>query len=299
MSAYGLNPRRSRFALSLFTLTVFASLALSSLMGRSPVHAQAEDGSAGVGGDAGLAFRGFVQPDREEVLTIPVEGRLALVAVKEGQRVAKDEMLAKLDDRVQQAVVESATVQSKSRAELERAEQVLKLAELKHKQIKDTFKQGAATPLEVQEAELEVGQAKAQVQAAIEARTLAAVNLKLEERRLEQYELRAPFAGRVSRTHREAGASVTKVDEVITLTDLSTLKAVIHLPVTLYQRMAVGKTYKLRAGAPVNQVLSGKLTIRDPLIDTAAQTFRCVFELPNKDLKLPAGFTVDLLPPGK
>jgi RND family efflux transporter MFP subunit len=242
-------------------------------------------------------YRGYVAPARQQELIMPTEGTLQAVPVVEGQRVRAGDLLARADDRVQQAVVKAAAVRAEGKAELERARLVQAQASLRLEKVKTTFNQGASTPLEVQEAELELGQAKAGVALAQEAIDLAKASHALELRRLELHELRAPFDGVVVKVNREAGAAVTSQDKVLVLADLGRLKAVVNLPVALYARMKVGEVHRLLAGSPIHRELRGKVLTLDPIFDTASQTFRCVLEVANPELGLPAGFTVDLLPP--
>ena len=54
----------------------------------------------------------------------------------------------------------------------------------------------------------------------------------------------------------------------------------------------MGQAYPLRAEPPVDQTLIATLVAIDPVLDSGTQTFRCVFEIDNDQLSLPAGFLV-------
>ncbi len=90
----------------------------------------------------------------------------------------------------------------------------------------------------------------------------------------------------------ETGALLTSEDSIITLADLATLEAHLNLPASMYGTLQIGREYVLRADQPVAADLSARLKSIQPLIDTASQTFHCVFTIDNDEQQLPAGFTV-------
>ena len=138
------------------------------------------------------------------------------------------------------------------------------------------------------------GRAHAAHAAAKDNKSLAEVNLRLEEQRLERYLIRAPFAGTIIDVIEEPGAMLTDTDSVLLLADIDTLEAQLNLPIELYGRLKVGERYILVADDPVNDDLTWRLKTINPVIDTASRTFRCVFSLDNAGAPLPAGFTVRL-----
>jgi len=130
--------------------------------------------------------------------------------------------------------------------------------------------------------------------AALETRKLAGVNLRLEQRRLGRYQIRAPFDGTIIEIMTEAGAMLTDEDDILRLANLDTLEAQVNLPIELYGQLEVGATYTMHAEHPVNGDVHGRLEYVNPIIDTASRTFLCVFAIENEKGRLPAGFTVYL-----
>lgn len=243
-------------------------------------------------------MRGVVLPVKQVGLIAPLEGMLKSIGVEEGERVKLDQVLARMDDRMQSVVVESARLRSESVAEIKRSELALEEARMELDQVTDLFQKGAATEFEVRGRRLAVGQAEATHTAAKEESALAKVNLKLEEERLAQYQVKAPFAGIIIRLIAEPGATLSQTDQLLFIADLDTLEAHLNLPVEMFGKLEVGQPYRLQAGHPVDKELTGTVKTVDPIIDTASQTFRCVFTIENPDAKLPAGFTVYLVWPG-
>ena len=90
----------------------------------------------------------------------------------------------------------------------------------------------------------------------------------------------------------EGKVAVIEGDDI--LADLDTLEAQLNLPVEMYGQLEMGRAYRFIARQPVNREIDGKLRLVIPLIDTASQTFRCIFTIDNRKERLPAGFTVYL-----
>lgn len=242
-------------------------------------------------------LRGLVMPAKQVSLNAPMDGILSEITVEEGDHVKAGQPVARMDDAIQKVVVLGARLRSEDDSEIRR--QTLLLAEnnIQLDRMKDLAKSGSAQEWEVRRSQLQVDATQAALDAATMQKRLAEENVKLEQTRLSRYALTAPFDALVIRKHVEAGASVTNRDTVLTMVDLSSLEAQMFLPVEIFGKLERGRAYKLLAEAPVGKTLTGKLKTVEPVIDSASQTFRCVFTIDNADEQLPAGFTVRLIWP--
>ena len=274
---------------ALLLLIAAAGLGLASMFVSSHVQGQPSPRSAG-----NDAIRGMVLPDQQAVLHAPVAGIVLEIAVEDGDRVKAGDLLVRMDDEVQQAVVESAKLRARSDAQLQRAELEFEEAKIGLERMEEAQQRRAAREWEVRRAKLRRDIAEVAVRAARENRQLAAAEVELETRRLERFSLQAPWDGVVLSTPAEPGTTVTREDAVVRLVSLAKLKAEIYLPAEMYHKVEVDKTYRLRGLAPVNRDLEAVLTFAAPVIDPGSQTFRCVFTIDNADRSLPAGFAVVL-----
>ena len=59
-------------------------------------------------------------------------------------------------------------------------------------------------------------------------------------KRLDRYQIKAPFDGTVISVLAEAGGMLLETDKIVMLADLSTLEANLHLPVDMYGALEVG-----------------------------------------------------------
>jgi len=233
-------------------------------------------------------LRGLVTPGRRVRLGAPMGTQVKAVKVDEGDRVESGDLLAEFDYEMQELAVELNKLKIKEeRMRLDESEiQLQKMTEGR-----ETY---AFRDWEIRKKELQRDAAKVALERAKQ-------NQELEEVKLDRYFVRAPFDGYVHQIEVDKGSSLRQGDPVLSLVSLDPLEAELHLPVELYSRISVGQRYRLRAEQAIvpelEDPLIGRVKMVDPLIDSPSQTFRCVFEIPNPEHKLPAGFPVYLLGP--
>ena len=237
-------------------------------------------------------FEGIAYPSKQVVLNAPIDGKVVAILIEEGQRVKKGDLLAQMDDAEQQVVVASARLQNESDAEVARAQFALDEAVILFERATERYEIDAASEWEVRRAQLQKDQAQADLRIAQDRKALAKVNLELEEARLQRMRVPAPFDGEVIEHSAEPGATLTRTDPVLAVAALDPLEAHINLPVSVFAKLEIGRTYQLEAGDPINAVLPGKLKHIYRIIDTASETVRCVFTIDNPDAELIAGFPV-------
>lgn len=273
-------------------------LCLPIVCAAAPLAAQPLDQpSDGRDDTPAFEMQGLALPVKQVTLSAPMKGILAEMLVEEGDRVAADQVLARMDDSLQVVTVEGAQLQAQSTTEIRKADLTAEEAQIMLENIQRIHATDAASEWEVRRMRLQRDQARTVAEQARENHELAQVRLRLEEQRLALYHVKAPFDATVIRTLAEPGVSLETEDKLLALARLDVLEAQIFLPVDLYGRLERGATYTLAAGSPVHGRLSAVLKTIDPIIDPASQTFRCVFVIENPDQRLPAGFGVRLLWP--
>jgi RND family efflux transporter MFP subunit len=239
-------------------------------------------------------YSGVARASRELVVTAPVDGLLGRLPHEAGAAVRAGDEIAAMDDRVQTAVVEVARLRSKNEAALIAARESVAYHKLEVDRVRELVKQQAANTRELRTAEVQLAQAEAEVMNAEAQLEQAAANLALEQRRLELLHLRAPFDAAVMEVIAETGAALRVGDPILRIAQLDPLEVELPLPASLYNRLRVDERYTLEASIPVGTTLEATLTRRADEIDPASDTFIAVFEIPNPDTALPAGFRVHL-----
>jgi len=263
------------------------------------------------GGDPGakppqtldVRYRGLVVPSKQVMLVAPLDGIVAKIKVKKGDVVKAGDTLAVMDDELQVLAVEAAKLKADSVAAINVATLALEEANIEIERAEDLFKQKAITDRELRQRRVTGKQREAELEAAKEQAALAVASFKLEEVKLRKHSVLAPFDGTVMDLATEEGASMARNDKMIALYALGQLEARINLPNVqgYFEQMKgkVGQPFQIVAGHPVNREITGRLkNVRD-MIDSASATFLCEFTIENPELKMPAGFSVDLVWPPK
>lgn len=243
----------------------------------------------------GFVFHGVALPKARASLAPVRQGTVWSIDVAEGAKVVEGTLLVSLDARVQEAAVAVAEAAAARKGDVDAANAQLELAEARLGRLQTSRRREprSVTDAQLGDAAGEVRTARATLARAREDLESSRATLELERARLEELRLRAPFDGLVTRVHTRAGEAIAPGTPAVELVDLATLVAEVHLPAQLYGRLQVGQRVPLEASEPVSDVLDAKLVWIDPVMDGATRCYRCVFEIDNAELRLPAGFTVE------
>ena len=154
---------------------------------------------------------GIAEPIQRATMSTRLMGAVTEVPVQEGQRVRRGQLLARIDAR------ELAAKRAQVTANVADAEAVLHDAKTQAQRFRSLYADSAATQAQLDAAETGLSRAEAGVGAARAAgRELDAMNAYAE--------LRAPFAGIVTRRFVDPGSFVAPGAPVITLEDASRLR---------------------------------------------------------------------------
>ncbi|MEL7086910.1 MAG: efflux RND transporter periplasmic adaptor subunit [Planctomycetota bacterium] len=248
---------------------------------------------AAASGGSPQDYQGITEPVRAVVIRAEASGQVLTERMaKEGASLARGEVLAEQDTREQAGVVALAKLQAEDELSIRRAQETVKELELRYEQAKTLLSRDAGAEWELRQARVQLELAKIDEAIARQEQDAAALRQEVEAARLARFTLRAPFDGRIMKFEAVGGATLAAGDPVAVFADLTRLKVEVYLPVERYGAMKVGTTYRLQAESPVNEQLDAELAWIDPMIDSASQTFRCVFQIDNADMRFPSGFRV-------
>lgn len=242
----------------------------------------------------GESFECLIEPHSVINLGSAVEGVLAEVGVGRGDLVTPDQVIARLESGVEEAIAETARERANadvnvraSQARMNYQARRLKRSEELHRKkvialsaIDENRTEKRLAELELQEARLNLKLAKLEHKRALEI--------------LDQREIRSPISGIVVDRFLSAGEYVHKQAPLMKLARIDLLKVEAFMPVMLYGQVRVGMQAELRPQEPIGGRYTAKVTVVDRVLDAASGTFRIRLELPNEDLKLPAGIRCQL-----
>jgi RND family efflux transporter MFP subunit len=159
-----------------------------------------------------LDASGYVVARRQATVSSKITGKVVQVAIEEGQRVARDEIIARLDDTNARAIVEQARAQrAQAQASLTGARVALDNATPIFQRSQQQFDKAVISAQERDTAKAAYDAARSSVDVAARAAEVAAANLAVAERNLEDTVVRAPFAGIVTVKAAQPGEMVSPV----------------------------------------------------------------------------------------
>lgn len=240
--------------------------------------------------DGGLP--GITKPALHITLHPNVAGNIEEILVQEGDWVRFGQPLVRMDDRVAVANLIAAEVAAAqvgpidlARAELAAAEQLLRRLE----SVQD---QRAVAAQEFEVARSTVEKSRANLTIAEGNLKLANKKVSIERERTNQLILSAPFDGVVHRIKANRGERLQEDQAVLEVVNVQLLKVELHIPSSRLNELEIGKIYPLRTSFRNMRSIDGKLTAIAPIVDPGTDTLRCIFEIDNMEMKLPAGFVV-------
>lgn len=236
-----------------------------------------------VHGSVRLSLPATLTAARVAALSVEAAGLVSELLVDEGDAVVADTALLRL--RPQRKTLARDAL----RAEHERARAAEQLAAVKEKRLRRLVEQRMTPQDSYDVARAELAQARAATRA-------AAAQLALAEDEVARLELRAPFAGVISRKHTEPGAWVSPGDVVLELTETAALRAEFALPQQHYPQLAPGSAVQLNLDAYPDTALKLTVTRMIPVVRESGRTLLVRASLPNHDGRYAPGMsgTIDV-----
>jgi membrane fusion protein (multidrug efflux system) len=206
-------------------------------------------------------LEGLIEPSELVEVSSQVPGVLEEVTVERGDRVEKDQVLARLKSGVENAAVALA------RASVE-------FGRRKGERNEELYRKQLISIHDKDELETEV--------------LISELQLREASERLELRTIRSPIQGVVVKRSREKGEYVGE-GPIMTVARIDPLHVEVIVPVERLGTVRKGMRAQVRPCSPVGGVYTAKVVIVDQVVDAASGTFGVRLELPNPSYRLPAG----------
>lgn len=246
--------------------------------------------------DLPVQMPGLALAEQTADVSTVVSQRLVELHVKEGQRVKKGQLLATLEYTIMQAEYEAAKAIANDRSGIAVATVDVQETQSRLARFQRALSTGAGNQMELTIAENEYTKARSILEQQKSQLIRAQKAAETAHAKLESYRVRAPFDGMVTEQHVSVGNIVESGKPILTVVGPKRLRIELNLSLDLFGKMKKGEFYEMQAGAPVSGPVQAKLKFVSPMIDSASQSFRCVFEIDNSSFTLPAGFPIQLSP---
>jgi len=245
---------------------------------------------AAAGPSSILDASGYVVARRQATVSAKITGKVVAVGIEEGQRVERDEIIARLDDTNAKAGVAQA------RAELEQARANLMAAQVAFVNAKPTFQRNeqqlARAVISAQTfdtAKASYDAARTGLEVAARAVEVAGARVELAQRNLDDTVVRAPFTGIVTVKAAQEGEMVSPMSAgggftrtgIGTIVDMSSLEVEVDVSENFIQRVATDQPATITLNAYPDWSIPAHVIAIIPTADRAKAT-----------VKVRVGFTV-------
>ncbi len=230
-----------------------------------------------------LDASGYVVARRQATVAAEVTGKLIEVDVEEGMRVEAGQVLARLDDATEQAQL------ALSRARLRAAEAALTELEVLRDDARRTLgrqrelnDRNLASQADLDRAETELRSFEARLASGREQVLVARREVAVQEQRIDELTVRAPFGGIVIARAAQAGEMVSPISAgggftrtgICTIVDMDSLEIEVDVNESYIDRVRAGQPVTARLDAYPDLEIPAEVTTVVPAADRQKATVR-------------------------
>ena len=239
--------------------------------------------SAQAGTGSSLITQGVTQPSRRVELAFSFQGIILKVDVKDGDTVKAGQELMRQDDRIEVSRLEGLKLDADRTLLIKAKQATLDNKRLVSKRKEDSWKKGGTTISELQEAQLDVVLAEAEVELARHDAMVKGADVTLQTTHVELLALKAPIDGVVEKVIQTEGevADIQKPSIVVVKNDplyidVKTLKT------SIIQKLKKGDTLAVRYPGE-EEWKPATINLIAPVADARSDTQAIRLEMPNPD----------------
>ena len=243
----------------------------------------------------------LIEPNQIVDLGSPITGLLREVLVRRADQVTEGQIVAKLESRAETAGAELARFKSVQTGPASMAEGKIEFSRKKFNRRQAMAQEKVMSLQASDDAEAELRLAQAELKVAEENRKIANLEYQQQKSLLDLRTIRSPFAGVVVEQMAHPGEVVepgASKSGIFRLAQLDPLRIHVVLPKNAFDKVAARMQVEVFPEIPANKRYVAKVRSIDRLIDAASGTFVVILELPNPDLRIPAGVTCKAKFPG-
>lgn len=230
----------------------------------------------------------LVKPEMYVDLSSPVDGILETVFVNKSDVIKKGQVLAQLDNTIEQAKLDLAQYQANINNTIRSKKIKLDFARRQSQRINDLYRKKAVSFKEKDEADTEVTIAEAELLQAKIERQKARLKLQLAQAEFNLRMIKSPIDGIVVERYIMPGESVND-RPVLQLAKVDPLLVEVVAPAELFGLIKKGMKVNIYPETPKSRTYSATVSVVDKIIDAASGSFSVRLALPNPDDKLIGG----------
>ncbi len=234
-------------------------------------------------------FDCVIEPRSVVKLGSAEEGIIREITVERGDVVRKNDVVARLDAELESLAVAVAKLRAERDVEVEASLARLEFRKREAARAAELYRKSIVSTKLRDEADIEQNLAQYGVRAARMDRSMAQLDLKNAEARLDRRTLRSPVDGVVVEITMSPGEFVHEQSPIMTIARVRPLNVEVYVPIPRYGSIEIGMLGEVMPEEPIGGGYLARVKVVDRVFDTASSTFGVRLALPNPDYRLPAG----------
>jgi RND family efflux transporter MFP subunit len=257
--------------------------------------------TAAAASDEGRSVRGITEPLNDATISAIVAGRVAVIRKKEGEAVAKGDVVLEMEKEEQELEAARRKLIFESKVEVNSAKHqadTLKLDYTATKQLFDTTQ--SVSEEELWKKELDYKLAMAEYDKLVIAEQREELEWKIAEEQLKERIVFAPFNGTVVKIFKHAGDSANAQDPLARVVDVHQCRFVAYVEAASAPHLAKGSKVTLKIGEGASAVSrTGTVEFMSPVVDPSSglREVKALFD--NSDGKVQPGVSGLMVLEGK
>ena len=219
----------------------------------------------------------------------PESGLLTDVPFRRGDLVAKGDVVARLDSRVEETSVDLFAERAANQAEIEAQAARLSLSKSRRDRLQKLVERNVGSGVDLETAEAEVLVAEREVTMAAMRARVAELEYERARQVLARRTILAPTDGVVVRRLLSAGEHADPDNPILQIAKLNPLHVEAFLPISEYGKVELGDEATVFPAPPIKGAHNGTVIAVDRVFDAASGTFGVRISLENRNFELPAG----------
>ena len=217
---------------------------------------------------------------REVTIYAKVNALVEELLVEEGNRVTKNQLLAKLDDREIRNEHDQARIAvDQANLTLEQAEVKSRLSEANYRRSEGLVKQRLISPQEHDQAALTNETDALGLRVAVQQRDGAVSHLEAAQLQLDYTEIRSSIDGIVTERMIDIGDRVNVNEALFNVEDFTPLWARIYLPERELSQIRLGQQAELQMQAFPDETFTSSIKMISPTVDSESGTIKVTLEI--------------------
>jgi membrane fusion protein, multidrug efflux system len=223
-------------------------------------------------------------------------GRLVSVNVQLGDRVRRNQLLAKIEDfEIVEQVKQAEASLEVAKATIRQREADLKVAELNFERSKNLFGRQLLAKQALDDAESRYLAAQAQLDLSKAQAIQTSARLEELQINLANTKIISPVDGYVGRRSADPGAWVSQQAPVVSVVDIARLRLIANVVEKDLRLVNVGDPASVEVDAFPGEQFKGRIARVSPVLDPATRTAPMEVEIPNTDNRLKPGMYARVL----